>query len=145
MNIRTPSLSDVDKLFQIEIENYGEQEATEKETFQALVEFPEDYIGYELKVLVDTEVIGFYCTVEEDGNIELVDIAVSKDFQGRGHGSTLLEECLKNHAQMPLSLTVREDNYSAIALYKKFGFKQTEIEKDYYDDCNGLRFEKTDL
>ncbi|EPZ49653.1 FR47-like protein [Bacteriovorax sp. BAL6_X] len=145
MELRKPKLSEVEQLFQIELENYGADESTEMETFQALVEFPEDYPGYQLITLVDEDVLGFYCTIEEDDYVELVDIAVKKDYQGRGLGLKLLEHCVSAQGMMTIGLTVREDNRSAIALYKKLGFHQVEVVEDYYDDCNGLRFERSIL
>ncbi|MGI4992358.1 GNAT family N-acetyltransferase [Halobacteriovorax sp. GFR7] len=145
MELRKPKLSEVEQLFQIELENYGADESTEIETFHALVEFPEDYPGYQLMALVDQNILGFYCTIEEDEYVELVDIAVKKDHQSRGLGSKLLEQCISAQGSMTMGLTVREDNRSAIALYKKFGFEQVEVVEGYYDDCHGLRLERTVL
>ena len=84
-------------------------------------------------------------------------ISVLKECWGHGVGSALLEAMLSWIRDFPtglrkIDLTVREDNRRAIALYKKFGFKQEGtiarfvlIDNTFYDgitmglllDCKG--------
>lgn len=56
---------------------------------------------------------------------ELQDIAVHLDFQSRGIGTKLMEEAIyyvKSKGGLRIYLGVRANNFSAIRLYKKFGF-----------------------
>ena len=142
MRIITPAIVDADRLFEIELENYGSEESTEKDTFKEIIEFPEDFKGYSLKALMCDSVCGFYCTVEKVEKVELVDIAVLKSEQGKGLGSFLLAHCLSENQRKVISLIVREDNISAINLYEKFGFEKVKVINDYYDDCLGIEYSK---
>jgi ribosomal protein S18 acetylase RimI-like enzyme len=142
MVIRDARLCDISALYEIEFENYGLEESTEKETFKAIVEHPHAYPETHLKVLFDQTVIGFYCVIEESGCFDIVDIAVALKHQRQGHGSRLIEDCIVFCANKRCSLIVRSDNIAAISLYTKHGFKQSENFKNYYDDCDGLKFVK---
>lgn len=142
MNLRFPKLADVDKLYEIELENFGEDEPTPKDTFRDIVVTPLKFIDYRFIVLADENVLGFYCTVKNGSNIELLDIAVAKKFQGNGFGRILLEDCVSFYKDSPILLKVREDNSSAIALYKKTRFTQIEILENYYGAVNCLMFKK---
>lgn len=70
---------------------------------------------------------------------ELLLIAVSKKYQGRGLGrlflSTLIEQ-LAGHAE-ELFLEVRPSNLSAVALYESLGFNQIGVRKGYYPGPKG--------
>ncbi len=72
-------------------------------------------------------------TVLDEGYI--TNIAVSRDFRGRGVGSALVER-LKEKAREKglafISLEVRQSNAAAIALYEKQGFKTVGKRKNFY-------------
>lgn len=140
MLIRKAQEADVKFLYEIELENYGEEEATELETFKEIVSYPDEYKDYCLMVLTNqNDVLGFYCTIEEDTHVELVDIAVKKSQQGNGFGKLLMSELLNNNKDKPVKLTVRADNTSALKLYESFSFTLEELKAGYYEDCDGHR------
>ena len=60
----------------------------------------------------------------KDGH--LMQVAVRKEYQGRGYGEAMLRAVLRSiHALgHDAELTVRHDNVRAIALYEKVGFKK---------------------
>ncbi|NLY04276.1 MAG: GNAT family N-acetyltransferase [Campylobacter sp.] len=70
-------------------------------------------------------------------------IAVSQKARNLGVGSVILRYLTKEFKA--LRLEVRSDNYKAISLYEKFGFKSSKILPKYYEDCDGLemKFSKT--
>ncbi len=84
----------------------------------------------------DGTVCGFLTasTVLDEVNIE--DVAVREGYRQRGAAKGLLAELLrrteKNFAR--INLEVRESNFPAINLYKKFGFEPVGLRKDFYRD-----------
>lgn len=65
------------------------------------------------------------------------DLAVASDSQGQGIGSTLLDRglgVLASRGYDRARLEVRESNATAIALYRRFGFRKTATYPRYYPD-----------
>ena len=78
--------------------------------------------GYEEGGLNDVD-----CYTNAEKWAEFARIAVSKNFQGRGFAKMLLEyiiSILKNRDFISVRLLVSENNITAVALYKKLGFKR---------------------
>ncbi len=69
----------------------------------------------------------------QEGHI--TNIAVKPAFQRRGIGEfllrTMIEIAQRNHA-VQMTLEVRSDNYNAQSLYRKIGFRDNFIRKNYY-------------
>ena len=64
-----------------------------------------------------------------------ISITVLKDYWGRGIGSSLMEMMIdfaKKSGLEILYLEVRADNERAIALYRKFGFSEIGVYKDFF-------------
>jgi len=78
--------------------------------------------------------VGIWIIVGE-GNI--TNIAVHPDYRGNGIGdkllSSLINLCYDLNCSL-INLEVRESNYKAQNLYKKFGFNIDGIRKGYYED-----------
>ncbi|MEZ5799701.1 MAG: GNAT family N-acetyltransferase [Nitratireductor sp.] len=76
----------------------------------------------------------------------LYSLAVDPDHLGKGIGALLLkgaEEETFNRKRLLLRLEVREDNESAIALYRRKGYRPIGRYLDYYaDHAPALRFER---
>jgi len=76
----------------------------------------------------------------------LYSLAVAPACAGRGFGKALLaaaETAAMDHDRILLRLEVREDNQTAISLYKKAGYHRIGRVADYYaDGMAALRFEK---
>ncbi len=97
------------------------------------------------------DLIGFgvISIVLEDA--EIIDMAVSEAYQGKGYGKILmrflLDKARQNGAEnMFLEVGVKND--TAISLYKNLGFEQINLRKDYYlrknnilEDALVLKFE----
>ncbi len=72
---------------------------------------------------------------------DIMNVVVKKNFRNQGIASLLLEKliCLSKELNLSsITLEVMEENYSAIHLYKKFGFKQIGKRKNYYHNKDGL-------
>lgn len=84
-----------------------------------------------------TLVIGYICTwfIQDEGQI--VNVAVLPEYRRQGVGSTLVRHVLqeaKRQGIQVLSLEVRSSNRAAFDLYAKFGFQQTAVRKQYYEN-----------
>lgn len=102
------------------------------------------YTNY-LIYLIDNKIVGFINYLLIYDRMEIVNFNVLEFFQGKHIGSSLLEkiiEIAKNNKLKNITLEVRSDNVKAIYLYKKYGFKEVAIRKDYYNDTDGILMEK---
>ena len=87
-------------------------------------------------VCEDAEVVGYvgmYLSFEEG---EITNVAVTSSYRKRGCGQ-LLMEAIKEEAKArqaeSIILEVRVSNAPAISLYKKQGFEQIAIRKNFYE------------
>ena len=91
------------------------------------------------------EIVGFAGIKIFIDEADIMNIVVKKSYRNKGIGSLLLENllllCNKSNLKS-LSLEVNEKNIPAINLYKKFGFKNISIRKNYYKDENGIIMKK---
>lgn len=86
------------------------------------------------------EIVGFVGMKLLVDEANIMNIVVKKTFRNQGIGTLLLESLIglaKEKKSTSITLEVMEENYSAIHLYKNFGFKQVGIRKNYYQDKNG--------
>ena len=96
--------------------------------------FADSYFSY--KLLDDSgEIQGFYFAQLILEQLELFNICVAADKQGKGYGKALLQHFLhegRSRGATEAFLEVRSTNHSAIALYAKCGFSKTGVRKNYY-------------
>lgn len=86
---------------------------------------------YVLKI--DFTVVGYIVAYNLGIEAEIANIAVSTKFQGKGYASQLLDVVfLQLENKTDIFLEVSTKNSVAIFLYKKFGFKEVAIRKNYY-------------
>ncbi len=86
-------------------------------------------------MLKDDEVIGYYSfqKIFDEGYIN--NIAIKREYQSQGYGTQLFEDLIERAQKFEvnaLTLEVEVKNEKAIGLYKKFGFKEEGIRKDFY-------------
>jgi ribosomal-protein-alanine N-acetyltransferase len=85
----------------------------------------------------NNKIIAFiiYFIIQESA--EITDIVVQTEYQGKHIGSALLEnvinEC-RNSKCEKITLEVRASNDPAIAFYKRHGFREASVRKNYYDN-----------
>lgn len=79
---------------------------------------------------------GIYYVLDE---ADITNIAVLEEYRGRGIGEQLIKciisKCLEKECTS-LFLEVRKSNISALGLYKKAGFTEIGIRKDFYEKPN---------
>ena len=130
MDLQLASFGDLDKISKIEEETneYPWSLNNFKSSLNA---------GNSSIVLKDKKNIlgyAFFSVIGADSH--LLNITVSKDFQGRGYGKKILDKVLfqsKVLGATVIFLEVRVSNYKAIDFYEKFGFKRDAIRYNYYD------------
>ncbi len=79
--------------------------------------------------------IGYVIFWQIGGEVQISNFAVHPDFRRMSIGSSVLGrilEIIKRRGAKIVILEVRESNNSARFLYKKFGFKEAGIRKNYY-------------
>ena len=121
--IKKARILDVWKIYKFCRDRSEEQ----KELHDPIVLRPLWYISYLLFGLMDCliyldkgKVIGSVFILNRQNKYSL-GIIVDELYQGKGIGTKLVSEILKKDYPK-ISLNVAKDNYSAIKLYKKFGF-----------------------
>ena len=76
----------------------------------------------------------FFSIVATDSH--LLNIAVSRNYQGKGYGRKILEKVILQSSLLGATvifLEVRISNHRAINFYEKFGFKRDAIRYEYYE------------
>ena len=87
-------------------------------------------------------VIGFSMTLYAPDLAHLLVIAVAPEAQGEGVGTALIRHCEKEalaRALPAVLLEVRPSNVRALAFYRRHGFEQIAVRKDYYPAMGGKR------
>ena len=98
---------------------------------------------------IDDELVGYALVSLRKGAraLRIYSLAVGARFARRGVGRALLQAAEaygRGHRREALTLEVRYDNASAIALYESCGFHQFGEHTHYYaDGATALRYEKT--
>lgn len=92
------------------------------------------------------QISGYIIYLDNFDSLDLFEISILKNEQGKGLGRLLLEESIKilytkkkNFNKNKIFLEVNEKNKIAIDLYKKVGFLEISTRKNYYGkNENGL-------
>ena len=87
--------------------------------------------------IYDDKVVGYagMWLIAMEGQI--TNIATHPNYRGMGVASLMLESLLsicKEENVLAMTLEVRSSNFSALSLYKKYGFVQEGLRKQYYAD-----------
>jgi ribosomal-protein-alanine N-acetyltransferase len=75
------------------------------------------------------------------GEAHILNVAIRADLRRRGLATLLVREVLKMMDEfkvLDVFLEVRKSNRAAIALYEKFGFRETFERKNYYGDEDAM-------
>ena len=97
-----------------------------------------------LVYLIDEKVVGFINYYDIIDRIEIANFNVLDYFQNKGIGSQLIDYVINKYQDkyQNITLELRSDNEKAIYLYKKKGFVEKAIRKNYYNDVDGILMEK---
>lgn len=92
------------------------------------------YYGY---VAEEQDTLSGFIFLSVSDQVEVDQIAVSKEKRNRGIGGQLLEkidEVAQKEKVEKAYLEVRSSNEPAISLYENFGFQKIALRKNYYDN-----------
>ena len=95
-----------------------------------------NYIAY-----IDDTLIGYIYYSKIYDRLEINNILVAESRRREGIASKLFDYLLEKE-NLPITLEVDETNNKAINLYKKIGFKEVSIRKNYYGKHDGILMEK---
>lgn len=128
-------------------------------TFQELIKlFPEVFENRNVKtefannpfnkyfiLFQKNKIIGFLNIFEIYDKIEIVNINIKDEYQGKGYSKLLMDKLItysNNHNIKNITLEVNSNNSIAINLYKKYEFKDVAIRKKYYNGIDGILMER---
>ncbi len=87
-----------------------------------------------------SELIGYFVLLVGAGESHLLNLSIAQPHQRQGCGSALLREAMRiarAEGGKLLLLEVRPMNLAAQGLYRKFGFRQVGVRKEYYPAAAG--------
>ena len=102
------------------------------ESFKKELDNPNSFV---LCACIDDTVVGFVCTRQLDAEAEVFRIAVNKLYRRQGIATSLLQRVFSILSDKEISFTfleVESTNISAIGLYRKMGFVDDGVRRNYY-------------
>lgn len=101
------------------------------ESFKSEVRKPN---GIVLCVSENQRIIGLISGYFAEGEGDITSVAIDENFRRKGLATALIKELIKSLPKNTenIFLEVRENNFSAIALYKKCGFEKLSVRKNFY-------------
>ena len=90
-----------------------------------------------LKIFVEDTYVGFVGLRYDEDETHITSIAVLSKYQNQGIGSQTISHVIqiaRDRGCSMITLEVKKSNEAAIYLYKKFGFFETGIKKNYYKE-----------
>ena len=79
--------------------------------------------------------IGYLIAMLATDSADILNIGIDPDFKRKGHGTALIKRLIEELGKRYIGeilLEVRSGNKSAIRFYRKQGFKQISVRKNYY-------------
>lgn len=100
---------------------------------------------HRIEYIIDNTSVGYLEYSIMYDRMEIDNIFVLESYRHKNIASQMMEYVINIYEKKDLdniTLEVRESNYIAINLYKKYGFKEVSIRKYYYGDEDGILMEK---
>jgi [ribosomal protein S18]-alanine N-acetyltransferase len=144
ISIREARLRDLEAIGRLENESF-ESDRVSRRSLREFLRAPHRPVTV---ATIDDELAGYVLVSLRKGAraLRIYSLAVGARFARRGVGRALLqaaEAYARRHRREALTLEVRYDNASAIALYESCGFRQFGEHTHYYaDGATALRYEK---
>ena len=125
---------DIEKVVEIEAEAYGEHHWSKSAFYD---EMQNNLAKYYVAKTSDGKLVGYAGTwhIIDEGHI--TNIAIKKEFQGKGLSLILMNKLIEyknENSLLFLTLEVRESNIPARSLYEKYNFKEVGRRKNYYEN-----------
>lgn len=130
LNIRKMELEDLDRVVEIETSVFPSPWARSIFRRELENELAEYYVA-----VLDDEIIGYGGIWKIIGEAHITNITIVAEKRGNGFGKTMLEFLIKRVIKLKyygITLEVRANNDVALSMYKKHGFEEVGIRKNYY-------------
>ena len=91
-------------------------------------------------LLLDEILVGYVITSFVQNECHIMNLCIKKDYRSHGYGKYLLNELHKEIINLNCKLVFlecRPSNKSALSLYKKEGYNEVGIRKNYYPATSG--------
>lgn len=89
----------------------------------------------------ENQIVGFAGLKIVFEQADLMNIVTRKTYRNQGIATLLLKNLISLSESLnvtSITLEVNEDNFNAISLYKKFGFKEIGIRRKYYKEKTAI-------
>ncbi|WP_039856523.1 ribosomal protein S18-alanine N-acetyltransferase [Peptoniphilus sp. oral taxon 386] len=126
--IRKARTEDVNAIFKIEESSFDDAWSKKLITSVLENEFAHNYVAENEKL----DLVGYIFISEILGDVSVDNIAVDKNYRGIGISKLLMDKLIDLYGNNPITLEVRTDNIEAVNLYKRYGFAESGLRKDYY-------------
>jgi ribosomal-protein-alanine N-acetyltransferase len=143
--IEKASIEHLDRLYEIEMKCFE----TEAFTKQQIAYLMTDSNSVILVSKVKDEIVGFVIGKtymdKKPATGQILTIDVSPKHRRKGIGQKLLHEIEKTFKDKGVKicyLEVRENNFVALSLYQKLGYKKVGRLENYYGNAHGIRLRK---
>ena len=134
MIVRELNVNDLNEIVALEKELYK----TPWNLNQFKYELEENEFSYMFVLEHEGVIIGYYGFWVMFDEVDITKVSIRKEFQGMRLSNVLMEDCFNRVNDLgciKINLEVRVDNVKAINLYKKHGFGEVCVRKDYYGKC----------
>lgn len=131
MIVRELSVNDLEMVVKIEKDLYK----TPWNLNQFKYELEENEFSYMFVLENEGVIIGYYGFWVMFEDVDITKVSIRKEFQGMKLSNVLMADCFNRVKELgcqKINLEVRVDNIKAISLYKKHGFNEVCVRKDYY-------------
>jgi ribosomal-protein-alanine N-acetyltransferase len=138
-------IRNLDRLYEIETECFGDEAFTRDQIAQLLKEYNCVSLIARIDGIIAGFVIGMVYVDRKALYAHILTIDVSPAYRRRGIGQMLLQEIERIFVEKGVKashLEVREDNAEAISLYRKLGYEDVGKLRNYYGKANGIYFKK---
>lgn len=128
--IRDLSSQDIERIMEIET---GNENSWSRESF--LFEFEKSSHSRNIALCINGLIVAYCVAWVILDEVHIGQITVDKGHRRQGNAEKLLNYLFYEYQSLrSFHLEVSKKNYTALSLYKKMGFKEKAIRKNYYKD-----------
>jgi len=143
--IEKASIEHLDRLYEIEMKCFEIEAFTKQQIAYLLTDSNSVIFVSKVKDEIVGFIIGKTYMDKRPATGQILTIDVSPKHRRKGIGQRLLQEIEKTFKDKGVKifyLEVRENNFVALSLYQKFGYKKVGRLENYYGNAHGIRLRK---
>jgi len=143
--IEKASIEHLDRLCEIEMKCFETEAFTKQQIAYLLTDSNSVILVSRVKGELVGFIIGKTYLDKEPATGQILTIDVSPNHRRKGIGQRLLQEIEKTFKDKGVKicyLEVRENNFVALSLYQKLGYKKVGRLENYYGNAHGVRLRK---